>query len=552
MSRTLASPGETLPGTIDASRPWTLRINADRAALTVLLVAACFAALTFGDFGVTWDEPGLRTYGQMLVAWYRSGFTDDSAFSFANLRYYGGAFDIVATLLEPWTPLDPYASRHLLGALVGLAGLALTWRLARRLGGSGAGLLALLLLATLPGWWGHMFFNSKDVPFAVAMLAALVAWLRCVDEWPRPRLPSALLLGLTVGLTLGIRVGGIMLGLFLAPALILLVQADARRLGWSGAAGATAGAVMRLLPALSVALAVLIPVWPWVALAPGNFFEAIGYLNRFPYTADTIFAGQRYPAPAVPLSYWPTLLAFQLPEMVLAGLVLAGASTASSAWFASAGRDRRTLGLVTVTSAALLPLAYAMLARPTAYNVLRHFIFVLPPLAILAGVGLDRALALVPSGWRLGAGGAGRRRAGAAAGPHRAAPPLRVCLLQRRLRRRRCGCRRGTSWTIGAPRSPSSAGSSRRTWAISGMDWGFSLSLRASAARSRPPQEVLPPSLLPVHHNAPARLAVAIDIFFCVPPPPGSELARVERAGVVLSRAYRTRPDALITSFTNP
>ena len=65
-------------------------------------------------------------------------------------------------------------------------------------------------------------------------------------------------------------------------------------------------------------------------------------------------------------------------------------------------------------------------------------------------------------------------------------------------------------------------------------------------------QEVLPPSLLPVHHNAPARLAVAIDIFFCVPPPPGSELARVERAGVVLSRAYRTRPDALITSFTNP
>ena len=440
MSRTLASPGETLPGTIDASRPWTLRINADRAALTVLLFAACFAALTFADYGVTWDEPGLRTYGQMLVAWYRSGFTDDSAFSFANLRYYGGAFDIVATLLEPWTPLDPYASRHLLGALVGLAGLALTWRLARRLGGSGAGLLALLLLATLPGWWGHMFFNSKDVPFAVAMLAALVAWLRCVDEWPRPRLPSALLLGLTVGLTLGIRVGGIMLGLFLAPSLFLLVQADARRLGWSGAAGATAGAVVRLLPALSVALAVLIPVWPWVALAPGNFFEAIGYLNRFPYSADTIFAGQRYPAPAVPLSYWPTLLALQLPEVVLAGLVLAGAFTASSAWFASAGRDRRTLGLVTVTSAALLPLLYAMLARPTAYNVLRHFIFVLPPLAILAGWD---SIGRWPGPFRLAARRrrAGRRRAGAAAGPHRAAPPLRVCLLQRRLRRRRCGCR---------------------------------------------------------------------------------------------------------------
>ena len=63
---------------------------------------------------------------------------------------------------------------------------------------------------------------------------------------------------------------------------------------------------------------------------------------------------------------------------------------------------------------------------------------------------------------------------------------------------------------------------------------------------------MLPPSLLPVHHNAPARLAVAIDDLLLRPPPPGSELARVERVGVVLSRAYRMRPDALITSFTNP
>ena len=143
---------------------------------------------TFRDYGVTWDEPGLRTYGRMLVDWYASGFTDGRAFEFANLRYYGGAFDIVATLLEPLAPFDPYAARHLLGGLIGVAGLLLTWRLARQLGGPRAGLIALGLLATLPGWWGHMFFNSKDVPFAVGMLAAVAAWIRILDEWPRPRL----------------------------------------------------------------------------------------------------------------------------------------------------------------------------------------------------------------------------------------------------------------------------------------------------------------------------------------------------------------------------
>ena len=55
-----------------------------------------------------------------------------------------------------------------------------------------AGLLAILLLAALPGWWGHMFFNSKDVPFAVGMLGAVLVWLRCLEEWPRPRLRTAL------------------------------------------------------------------------------------------------------------------------------------------------------------------------------------------------------------------------------------------------------------------------------------------------------------------------------------------------------------------------
>ena len=44
---------------------------------------------------------------------------------------------------------------------------------------------------------------------------------------------------------------------------------------------------------------------------------------------------------------------------------------------------------------------------------------------------------------------------------------------------------------------------------------------------------------------------MAIAIFFCVEPPPGTELARVERLGVPLSRAYLVAPDAVITSFTN-
>jgi hypothetical protein len=522
------------------------RSPADIGAVALLAVALVLVALTFRDYGVTWDEPGLRTYGRMLVDWYASGFTDGRAFAFANLRYYGGAFDIVATLLEPLAPFEPYATRHLLGGLSGVLGLLLTWRLARRLGGPRAGLIALALLATLPGWWGHMFFNSKDVPFAVGMLASVSVWIQVLGEWPRPRLRSAVLLGLAVGLTLGIRVGGVLLAAYFTLTLAALMLPERAAAGWAGVARSLRQGVVRLLPALPVAIAVLVPAWPWVALAPGNFFAAIAYLGQFPYTADTIFAGQRYPAPEVPLAYWPTLLALQLTEIMLVGLGLAALTLTLRR---PAGGDRaRQLGILAVALAAIFPLVYALIARPTAYNALRHFIFVLPPLAILAALGLDRALGML--------GPRTRPVAQAAILAGCLLPALRIAQLQ------------PYEYVYFNDASGGVAAATGRYeldyWGTSFAELGRLLDSRLPTELGPPPVrtricgpleaslEILPPSLLPVRSDLPGNLAVAIAIFFCVDPPAGSEVARVERQGVVLSRAYRTTPDAVITSFTTP
>lgn len=544
------APGARTDADADAPRRRRSSLDLDRATLGLLGAAALLVLLTFRSYGVTWDEPGLRDYGRMLVDWYASGFADDRAFAFANLRYYGGAFDIAATLLEPLTPLEPYRLRHLMGGLIGVAGLALAWRVARHLGGPRAGLLAVLALATLPGWWGHMFFNSKDVPFAVGTLGSIAAWLRCLEEWPRPRPGSALLLGLAVGLTLGVRIGGVVLAVPFAAPLLALALADARARGARAAIGALARGLARLWPALPALLAVLIPAWPWVALAPGNLAEALAYLSRFPYTADTIFAGRRYPAPAVPASYWPTLLVVQLTEVMLAGLAAAVLLLPRAP--AADRRRRRRLALLTVLVAALFPIAYAVLARPTAYNNLRHFIFVLPPLAVLAGLGLDRLLGLIE-------GRAPRPLAVAALALGFALPTWRIAQLH------------PYEYVYFNDLSGGVKAAEGRFeldyWGTSFGELGQRLAARIAerpAAFGQLPapirvcgpfeaaQEVLPPALLPVHHDAPARRALAIGIFFCVDPPPGSELARVERLGVVLSRAYEVDPAATITSFTRP
>ena len=102
---------------------------------------------------------------------------------------------MAAALLDKVLPFDLFETRRLLGAAVGLIGLAITWRIGRRIGGPLAGLIALVLLATCPLYYGHMFINPKDAPFAVAMalfLLGLVRAARAISEaLARPRSSSS-------------------------------------------------------------------------------------------------------------------------------------------------------------------------------------------------------------------------------------------------------------------------------------------------------------------------------------------------------------------------
>jgi hypothetical protein len=88
--------------------------------------------------------------------------------------------------------------------------------------------------------------------------------------------------------------------------------------------------------------------------------------------------------PDMPWSYLPTLFALQLPEILL-GLAIAGALGAIISLSRSDVTARRKTILLMLTLAATLPLAVAMVKRPALYNGIRHFIFVIPPMTVLAG-----------------------------------------------------------------------------------------------------------------------------------------------------------------------
>ena len=180
----------------------------DRLAVLVLGVVGIVALLTFRDYGLSWDDYTHSEYGDLLLKFYLSGLRDQRALSWVNLYYYGGGFDLLAALAAKLLPLTLFETRRLMGAAVGVLGLFVIWRIGRRVGGPAAGLTALVLLATCPLYYGHMFMNPKDSPFAVAMAIFLLGLVRVLEEYPRLSIASGALLGAGFGLSFGSRIMG--------------------------------------------------------------------------------------------------------------------------------------------------------------------------------------------------------------------------------------------------------------------------------------------------------------------------------------------------------
>jgi len=370
----------------ETSRRWSANLFADRLALVVLSVVAVVAAATFRDYGLGWDDYTHSEYGDLLLAFYGSGFSDQRALSFVNLYKYGGGFDMAAALVAKVLPFGLFETRRLVGAAVGIVGLIATWRIGRRLGGPVTGLVALLLLATCPLYYGHMFMNAKDAPFATAMAVLLLAVVRAFDEYPRPRVATIGLLATGLGLAFGSRIlAGIAAPCALAGLVVILVG-EGHALGVKQASARLGTFVLRSMPALVIGYLVMGLLWPWSVLAPLNPIRAAEYFDTFfekPWRE--MYAGKLFAVTEMPASYLPHLFVLKLPEIMLT-LGLAGAVGAVIAVGSRKLPLARRANLVLVAASAFLPVIIAMLTHPALYNGLRHFVFVVPPFAVLGGL----------------------------------------------------------------------------------------------------------------------------------------------------------------------
>ena len=371
--------------------------NAWRAATCVLMLSLLGIVLhTFGDYGMSWDEYYRNVEGGKKLAYYQDAFAGHWKPYDNNEDLYPGFYDLLhqgLNLLQPCGPgeLGLVFTDHLLTAIFGLLTILAAYKVGRQLGGERTGFLAALFLALFPHFYGHMFINPKDIPFACMYLWSVYYTLKLIASPLTPGFVARL--AIVYGLTLGVRLGGIFFFGFMGIAFALRLflkrhegQLIKKGLSYLG---------LCILIAIGAFL-VLLPWWPFAHPNPlGTLIHGLGRVANYPWNGPVFFNGKTYAAIDLPWFYLPEMLLVTTPLFIL-GASLAGILIAArNLWkklpverFRYFTADR--LCVFFVAFSLFFPIAAVILKHATLYDGIRHFLFVLGPWAALAALAAGK------------------------------------------------------------------------------------------------------------------------------------------------------------------
>lgn len=367
--------------------------------LTVLVLLNLIVGLfALPGFGESTDELSQHSYAERTIQAVKSLVTTGILPAYfveeePKQGSHGPAFIVAVTLLRSLflpggTPVEKLFFSHFLYFMIFQVGVVSLFFLARRWVSETAAFGTALLFNTQPLLLGHAFMNPKDVVFMSLLItsAALGLWMvdragklfqstgnplrdgirsffrqfLCADVW---------LAGLLLGFSSAIRIAAPLIGV-----VVLVYVLISRK--WQ--------AVPRFFAYGLIAFCSMILFWPYLwPDPPGRLIGSFLNSAYYPDVHSTLFNGVIVDSEHIPLSYVPVLLVAQLTETLwLLALVGVFSIFKKFRW------DLVALILIWF----VLPAAAIILTRVNLYNNFRQVFFILPPLFLIAGLGLDLLL----------------------------------------------------------------------------------------------------------------------------------------------------------------
>jgi tetratricopeptide (TPR) repeat protein len=347
------------------------------------------------DYGISGDEYVDHRHSLLVLDYFTKG--DKAALDQPKtmLHFYGNVMHVVAAVITEATGADDvYRVRHLLCALTGAAGIIFIGLLGLRLGGGACGLLAMLLLFLSPRYLGHSMNNLKDIPFAVGYLIAIFYFIRLFDRYPTVKLRHVLGAVAGIVLALGTRSGGLILFpyLLMYGGLFYILWVGWKefykfRVHWKH----VERIFLLVLLVLGSGYVLSILCWPYALDRPlHNVLASLREFTNLSIGLRTIFEGKQVMSTMLPWHYAPKYLLIASPLVVILGWI---------GYMLHVGIRRRlfTLNAFFLLFALVFPVFWVIHKNSNLYGGIRHMLFVMPLMVVLAACFWSSLLALRPA-----------------------------------------------------------------------------------------------------------------------------------------------------------
>ncbi|WP_041933641.1 hypothetical protein [Gloeothece verrucosa] len=391
-----------------------LKDNLNKAYLKFFLVIILIAVIglsTVSHYGATWDE-WIEIY---MVQWVRQYIKDGTPIP-RDSKYYGFIFNYAADQIYDLTkPLGDFKSvqasntfneheknvlklkrriqvKHIVTFIFSLLAFVAVGGIVAILTGWEYAWFAPIVLALFPQFWGHSFFNPKDIPFAVMFTVS--TWLgACLLNYyyqveaehlkigKNKITLYSLLYGGLAGLFTGIRVGGFLM-IFFVIAAHLLTHLNLKALSlkiknFAPFYGLMIGSWF-LITTLCYPASWSNPI-QW-------FFAALDNFSKYSlWDNSVLFDGQFIPGKSLPWYYLLRLLTITVPIIFLLAFLIGVMAIIIN--YKKFPENRRACAILVLLQVFFIP-TVAILKHSTIYDGIRHFLFILPAIAALSATGL--------------------------------------------------------------------------------------------------------------------------------------------------------------------
>lgn len=350
--------------------------------LGFLILYLFFACGTYTDYGMTLDEYFVYTRGQYFYTYVRGNDPSIEA-SFhektkvnSNLLFKNSSYPAFLYIFnDAGTGKGGYETYHLLNMIVaaGIFWLMYEFLLAAEVK-PWVALLGPVLLFFTPRFLGDIPANPKDMPYAVTYFASLLLMLynRKMPTWMR-----VMLIGGAIGATTSIR----QVGFLLLPMYGLYRLYEEKWWGSTERLRVFMRETVEIILMGGLTVLIVFATYPYLHADPVNrFIELLAVNKQFPWYSTVLYWGKEHFPPTRPLSYLPMWFLISTPVTILAFATLS---------LKKARHDK--LKVLLLLSIAVNFAMYVLL-KPVVYDGMRHFLFLLPHIVLLATLGIISTL----------------------------------------------------------------------------------------------------------------------------------------------------------------